>query len=240
VASAANPSTPKIVLLVFCALALITGGVVGVSEALKHIETTTMTLPQHVDRIEIDADEGDIRLEAARAPDVVIIEEATWIWDRPRLHQEVRNGVLRLKAECPPARLLDRCSSDLTVRVPFDVDVKVEGDAGDIRVDGLAGHIDLSTGAGDVHGVDLHPVTAKVNTDAGDVDLAFGTQPVDVDAFSDAGDVEVEVPGGGEFRVDALTEAGDIAVENVLRNDRALRHIKAETDAGDVTVRGRN
>jgi len=59
-----------------------------------------------------------------------------------------------------------------------------------------------------------------------------------VDAFSDAGDVALAVPGG-EYRVDTATDAGDVMLEGVLRNDRAVRRIVAETEAGDVNIRGR-
>jgi hypothetical protein len=39
--------------------------------------------------------------------------------------------------------------------------------------------------------------------------------------------------------VDTATDAGDVMLEGVLRNDRAVRRIVAETEAGDVNIRGR-
>ena len=80
---------------------------------------------------------------------------------------------------------------------------------------------------------------ARATTNAGDVDLGFTTEPVSVSASSDAGDVLVTVPAGGEYRVDATTNAGDVTVEGVVRNDRSRRSISARANAGDVTVRGR-
>jgi len=44
----------------------------------------------------------------------------------------------------------------------------------------------------------------------------------------------------GEYRIDTATDAGDVTLDGVLRNDRAVRRIVAETRAGDVTVRGRS
>ena len=58
-------------------------------------------------------------------------------------------------------------------------------------------------------------------------------------ASSDAGNVLVTVPLGGEYRVDATTDSGDIKVAGVIRNDRSRRSITATANAGDVTVLGR-
>jgi DUF4097 and DUF4098 domain-containing protein YvlB len=149
----------------------------------------------------------------------------------------MHDGILEVRGDCPPSRLPDRCAVDFTLAVPFDVDVSIDGGAGDIAIDGLAGHIDLRTSAGDVSGRDLHPVAVQARTDAGDVDLRFGTRPVSVAGFSHAGDISIAVPGG-EYRVDTTTRAGNIDVRGVLRNDRALRSISAHTDAGDVAVHG--
>ena len=145
-----------------------------------------------------------------------------------------------MSAECPGSSTLNRCKADLDLAIPFDADVVVQGDSGDIFADRLAGHLDLTTDSGDVTGRDLYPTVLKATTDAGNVDLEFATQPVSVRANSDSGDVEVTVPAGGEYRVDASTDAGDVTVQGILRNDHAGRSITATADAGDVTVRGRS
>ena len=230
-------STPRIVLLVSVALAALCAVAIAASELLRHEQTRTTTLGRHVDKVIVHADAGDVRLVAGREDRVQITEHRTWLWDSPHVRMSEHHGVLELRGECPPARLPDRCRVDFTLAVPFDVDATVDGDAGDIDIDDLAGHIDLRTGAGDVSGRDLHPVSVDARTDAGNVSLGFGTKPVSVDAQSNAGDINIDVPAG-EYRVDTSTEAGDINVEGVLRNDRALRSIGAVTKAGDVTVRG--
>jgi hypothetical protein len=230
-------STPKLVLLVFAALAALCGVAFAASELLRHVSDRTTMLSQHVDRVLVHADAGDVHLVAGRADRVSITEHRTWLWDEPKVRTSIRDGILEVSGDCPSTRLPDRCSIDFTLAVPFDVDVGIDGGAGDIGIDGLAGHIDLRTGAGNVSGRDLHPVEVRARTDAGDVDLQFGTRPVSVAGVSHAGDISIAVPGG-EYRVDTTTRAGNIDVEGLLRNDRALRSISAHTDAGDVTVHG--
>jgi Putative adhesin len=203
-------STPKLVVLVFVALAALCGVAFAGSELLRHVSDRTTMLSQDVDRVLVHADAGDVHLVAGRADRVRITEHRTWWWDPPTVRTSIHDGIL---------------------------EVRIDGGAGDIRIDGLAGHIDLRTSAGNVSGRDLHPVAVQARTDGGDVDLQFGTRPVSVAGFSHAGDISIAVPGG-EYRVDTTTRAGNIDVQGVLRNDRALRSISAHTDAGDVAVHG--
>jgi DUF4097 and DUF4098 domain-containing protein YvlB len=168
----------------------------------------------------------------------MVREQLRWMWSRPHVVATVDGSTLTVSGSCPNSGPLNRCKADLDLAIPFDADVTVQGDSGDITADRLAGHIELRTDSGDLSGRELNPITVSALTNAGDVDLDFSTQPVSVKANSDSGDVDVTVPAGGEYRVDATTSAGDVDVHGVLRNDRALRSISATADAGNVTVRG--
>src|SRR5829696_880339 len=225
-------STPRLVLVVALALALLSGLVFAATEAFTKSETRVQTLGAGVERVLVHADAGD-------APRVTVRSESRWLLRKPRVTASRRGELLVLRGDCPSQALRARCGADFTVEVPFDVDVEVDGDAGDIEVEDLAGNIRLRTNAGDIVGSGLQPATVRVHTDAGDVRLAFDTSPALVDAFSDAGDVAITVPEG-EYRIHTATDAGDVTLDGVLRNDRAVRRIVAETRAGDVTVRGRS
>ena len=230
-------STAKVVLLVALALTLLTGVAVGATEALTKRAADTRTLMRSVDEVVVRADAGDVRLVAARADRVTLVSHRRWLWRKPTVRTRLTGSSLEVRAECPTVGLLDRCAADLELRVPFDTDVVVRGGSGDINADGLAGHVQLRTDAGNIVAGNLVPVTLLAATKAGTIDLAFATSPVSVGANSDAGDVTVAVPAG-EYRVDTATEAGDVRVEGVLRNDRSFRRIDARTRAGSVTVRG--
>jgi hypothetical protein len=234
------PSTPRLVLLLTGVLVVVCGVAVGVSAALTQERTTTATIAQHIERVVVRADTGHVNLSGSEGSRVVVREKLRWMWRKPHVSTSVEGSTLTVSAECPGTSTLNRCKADLDLAIPFDADVVVRGDSGDISAERLAGHLELTTDSGDVAGRDLNPTTVKATTDAGNVDLEFATQPVSVHANSDSGDVDVTVPAGGEYRVDATTTAGDVKVEGILRNDHAGRTITATADAGDVTVRGRS
>jgi hypothetical protein len=231
------PSLPKLILLVALVLALLTGAAFATSELLLNRQTATTTIPRHVDTIVIRSDAGDVQLVGARSDQVVLTQKRTWLFDAPKVHMTISHDTLELRAECPGARVPDRCTVDFALQVPFDVDTTVQGGAGDIHVDGVAGHVRIKTDAGNVSGQHLHAVSVDARTQAGDANFAFDTKPVSVRTSSNVGDITIEVPSG-DYRVDTATKAGDVKVSGVLRNDHALRSIGAQTSAGNVTVRG--
>jgi hypothetical protein len=232
-------STPKLIALVAVVLTVVCGVAVGASEAFKHDRTQTATVARHIERVVVHADAGDVHLMGTDAPRVTVREQMQWLLRRPRVRMALRRGTLTVSGSCPDSGPVNRCRADLLLAIPFDADVVVRSNAGDVSADRLAGHLELSTDTGDVTGNDLNPAVARATTNAGNVDLGFTTEPVSVSASSDAGDVLVTVPAGGEYRVDATTNAGDVTVEGVVRNDRSRRSISAGANAGDVTVRGR-
>jgi hypothetical protein len=79
-------------------------------------------------------------------------------------------------------------------------------------------------------------VTITATTDAGKVDVDAVSRHIT--AKTNAGDVHVKVPAG-RYAVDADTDAGDVNVRGLVRDDSAPRSISARTDAGDVTVEAR-
>jgi hypothetical protein len=232
-------STPRLVLLVFGVLLVVCGVSVGVSEAFKHERLTTTTIDRHIERVVVRAGTGKVHLEGTQGRRVMVREQLQWLWRQPTVHTSLRGATLTVSGSCPDTGPVNRCKADLDLAIPFDADVVVQGDSGNISAERLAGHLKLTTDSGDVTASDLNAISIAATTNAGDVNVAFTTQPVSVSANSNSGNVLVTVPGGGEYRVDATTAAGDVSVAGVLRNDRALRSISATADAGDVTVRGR-
>jgi hypothetical protein len=231
-------STPRLVLLVAGVLLVVCGIALGVTEALTHKRTTTTTIARHIERVVVRADTGNVHLEGTAGARVMVREDLRWMWSRPHVSATVAGSTLTVSATCPDSGAVNRCKADLDLAIPFDADLVVVNDSGDILAERLAGHLDLRTDSGDVSGRDLNPITVRARTNAGDVQLDFTTQPVSVDANSNSGDVRVAVPAGGEYRVDATTNAGDVNVRGVVRNDRATRSISATADAGNVTVSG--
>jgi Putative adhesin len=231
-------STPRLVVLVGAVLLALCVVAFAATEAATKDQTTTRTISGRVERVLIHADAGDVRLVGSTGSQVTVRTERRWLWRKPTVRATRRGELLELRGDCPHGTFMDRCSADFEVEVPFAVDVQVDGDAGDLKIDDIAGNLRMKTNAGDISGSGLQPATVRAHTDAGDIDLAFDTSPALVDAFSDAGDVALTVPAG-EYHIDTAAGSGDVTLDGVLRNDRAVRRIVAETKAGDVSVRGR-
>jgi hypothetical protein len=232
------PSTLRLIGLVAAVLTAVCAVGFAATEAFTKDETNVQTLGAGVGQVVVHADAGDVRLVGSTQPRVTVRSESRWLFRKPTVTARRTGETLVLRGDCPAQALRDRCGADFVVEVPFNVDVRVDGDAGDIEVNDLAGNIRLRTNAGDIMGSGLQPATVRVHTDAGDVGLAFDTQPALVDAFSDAGDIAITVPEG-EYRIDTASDGGDVTLDGVLRNDRAVHRIIAETRAGDVAIRGR-
>ena len=231
-------STPRLTLLVGLALVATCALAVGISEAFKHQRQTTTTFPRHFDRVVVDSDSGRVSLHGVEGDRVVVQRDAQWLWRAPRVRTATSAATLHVTATCPRTGPANRCRADLDLCIPFDADVIVRNEDGDVTADRLAGHLELRTKSGDVRGQEMNSVSVRAVTGAGLIDLDFTTEPVAVVATSKAGDVRVTVPRGAEYRVDTATKAGDDRVSGVVRNDRANRTIRASTESGDVDVRG--
>ncbi len=231
-------STPRLALLVGLALIATCALAVGISEAFKHQRKTTTTVARHLERVVVDSDSGRVSLHGVVGDRVVVQRDAQWLWRAPRVRLVVAGATLRVQATCPRTGPANRCRADLDLGIPFDADVLVRNESGDVTADRLAGHLELRTKTGDVRGQDMNPVSVRADTQAGAIDLDFTTEPVSVVATSRAGDVRVVVPRGAEYRVDTSARNGNDRVQGVVRNDRANRAIRASTDAGDVDVLG--
>lgn len=158
-------------MLVGGALLVVCGVALGVSEALTHSRTQTEVVARHIDRVIVHAGTGHVHLEGTEAPRVMVKEELRWMWKEPRVATRVDGSTITVSASCPESGSLNRCKADLDLAIPFDADVVVTGDSGDITAERLAGHVDLNTDSGDVRADRLNPISVRARTNVGNVDL---------------------------------------------------------------------
>jgi Putative adhesin len=167
---------------------------------------------------------------------------------------EIVDGVLIVRASCPNIGST-WCEAKYTLEVPHDVEVSIHSDNDGIRVDDIAGAVDIdgdngsvrvwrlsgdvsvASDNGDITAEELSSTTASFDTDNGDVRASFIVAPQSVRATSDNGDVTVEVPRGDDaYRVESATDNGSTDIE--VRDDPAgERVIVVTTDNGDLQVR---
>jgi hypothetical protein len=93
----------------------------------------------------------------------------------------------------------------------------------------------VTTGAGAVSGDRLTMAEATVMTEAGATVLHFLEAPSSVHTESEAGAVEVRVPGNQSYAVDISATVGGSEV-SVTRDPAAAHHINVRTGIGGVRV----
>ncbi|MGY1749953.1 DUF4097 family beta strand repeat-containing protein [Modestobacter sp. SYSU DS0511] len=187
-----------------------------------------------VTSVEVDQDcAGDVTvLPADAGGDAVEVARADrWTFGRPRHTAEVVDGRLTVSTDCPDLQLFWTSASDLTLRVPAGVEVRVSAGAGAVRARGTTGDLDLSTSAGEVA---VSDVTGRLHLSAGAGRIsATGVTAEEVTAESSAGQVTVSAVAPVE-RLSATSSAGAVTVE--LPDDGTRYDVRADTSAGAITV----
>jgi hypothetical protein len=194
----------------------------GIAYAANHAFATTRThdstVAEIVHRVVVDVDAGDVKLVPAGAH-VRVRERRHYVGRGPRISQQLRDGVLTIRSDCPSLVMLD-CATDLRLGLPAGVGAEVHTDTGD------------------VHAKALRASELSVTTNVGDIALDLARPAALAEARSNVGDVRVAVPPG-TYAVQADTDVGERAVRGLVQDDRTSHAITARSDVGDVTVRAR-
>ena len=194
-------------------------------------EDNTYHLTEKVSHLVLTGHAGGIEVVAGDGP-VEVHERLQYDDTKPTTSHRVDGDTLRLAAE----DACRRCTVHYTIRVPAATSVDVTTEAGAITIRDITGDLSLKTDAGAIRGTGLGSAHTTAKTEAGALALAYTSVPTDVDGRSDAGAVDIKVPGGTTYAVDATTDAGHRTVD-VQTSDAATHKIKAHTNAGAITVK---
>src|SRR6266542_1303226 len=194
---------------------------------------------------------GALRVTPGPAGVVEVDRHLSYAPPAPRASQSLEGDRLRLRLDCGNVQLV-RCEARYAVRVPSTVSLRVDAPSSGLRVEGIAGDLDLAAenvtldGAsgqvrlrapsGTIDATGLR--SADVEASAGQaVRLGFATAPRRVVARAGDAQAAVTVPAGsGPYRVEARSEPGRTTV--AVRSDPAANStITASSDNGHVVVR---
>jgi hypothetical protein len=147
------------------------------------------------------------------------------------------------------------CEAQVTIAVPADVELRLNTDAGRVRVadirgtvrlvadsadldlSGLGGPLSVRLDSGRLSGQNLASSSVEIDVDSGDVELQFANAPVAVRTRTDSGQIIIGVPSGtGPYGVRTRTDSGQTRVD-VRTGVSAQHQIDAATDSGDITIR---
>ena len=232
----------------------------------------TLTVTGPVD-LEVGTGSGDIAVRegaAGRVRVVAHISAEGWLfWSaNPAQVREVEQN--------PPVRQLgnrvvigtavrkwNNIGISYEVEAPADTRLRASTGSGSVRISGLRGPVNLSTGSGDIaaerigNGVEARTGSGSISVDAAEGAVNGSTGSGDVKVASASGDVYITT-GSGSLRViasrgmvRARTGSGDIQVDGAVRDldvhtgsgslridgEPGAARWKLETGSGDVNVR---
>jgi hypothetical protein len=213
----------------------------------------TSTITPAADRFVLDAEVGDVSLTPSADGQVHVRTVVRHGLGEPEVVEESTPAGVRLAVDCNDL-LASGCDVRYLVEVPpaFEVHVggaagdvtasrltgpvTVERMAGDIAVFDMAGPLDLSSAAGEITAVGLRSEVVRAVSHTGDLRLELLAAPRSLDLRSDAGEIDLAVPGDVAYRLDARTAAGDerVLVPVDLASPRIIR---AESVTGDLNLR---
>lgn len=244
----------KLLVVVAVLVVLVGGGLAVVNLALDDTTLKTHVVAGSVREIVVKSGAGAVDLVPA-GERIEVRETQHHVFKRPKLEQDVENGVLTLESGCDGIAFT--CYADLRVTVPAGIKVTVEADSGDVEARGIdvretrlqsdSGNVKLElvgrqrlvrahTDSGNVDVVAANTRAVDAQTDSGNVTVNADGNPRRVVTHTDSGNVEVAVPKG-DYAVEAETDSGDVNIDGITRNDHASRSIQARTDSGNVTLR---
>ena len=233
-------------------------------QVAARIQTRTVTVPQPVTSLNVQAYAGEIQVTAAPVTHVQVTETIAYFGTPPAVVQSVSGGRLFLT---DPACAKDKCSVSFAVEVPPGVTVTAAGGAlfisgtsganldsagapviaanihgpltvsthgGPLQVNGVTGPLRADTGGGQVIATHVSAATATVTTGRGPAQITFSAAPESVTVRTRGGLAELIVPGGPY----ALTTDSDGAPQiiAVATSSAAHRAITVTTGGGRLLI----
>ncbi|MFT4627128.1 MAG: DUF4097 and DUF4098 domain-containing protein YvlB [Myxococcota bacterium] len=187
-----------------------------------------------VHRVVVTSDAGAVDIVGEAREGAQLEAYSSYSRTAPEITTQVSNGTLRVDVRCASQA---RCSSDLTLWVPVQVDVDVETGAGPVSVSDVDGEVVAFTGAGSVDGVGLVSNRVVADTGSGPITLELLSPPSRLVARTDAGPVDLVVPSQS-YDLDLETRVGPVEVDGVWSDAQATGLIRASTGSGSVAVHG--
>ncbi|WP_030438551.1 DUF4097 family beta strand repeat-containing protein [Actinoplanes subtropicus] len=148
-----------------------------------------------------------------------------------KVHGRLGSGDIRLDSVADTD--LELTSGDLTVTNATGP-VQVRATSGDIHVNDAKSSVKVQSTSGDIEALNAAgPVDVRVTS--GDVQVSLAA-PNSVTAHATSGDVTVNVPGDGKYKLVTSHGSGDLSIQGLENDSSAKNVIDVRTGSGDVNV----
>jgi hypothetical protein len=181
----------------------------------------------------VNARAGKVTIGTADGP-TTVTETLQFSGSKPSTSHRLDGQTLQLTdSGCPGINL--RCDVAYQISVPRQAAAQVTTRAGLVTVQGLAGALNVTSDAASVSGADLASDQTTVTTKAGFVKLTYQSPPGLVNVQTDAGAIELKVPGATSYAVEVTKKVG---VDNitVVRDANSTHKISIRSNVGAVSV----
>jgi hypothetical protein len=230
--------------------------VVQVTGLIAHEEETLVREygAAEVAALDIDNDAGSTRVVGIEGRAAVTVRSrVSEGLQAPRHEVSTVGDLLLVRASCPLFGTT-WCRVDLTVEVPADMPVDVDG-RGSVRLTGLTGavtvsvrqgsveleHIggpvDVSAHQGSVRGTGLVAERVQARAHQGSVELEFATAPRAIVARARQGSIEILLPDEPGVAYAMQTQADQGSLTNLVDTDQSSdRSIAADVSHGSILI----
>jgi hypothetical protein len=209
----------------------------GASEIFDSTASSHYRSTQPVSRVLLDTGDVDVAVRQADVHTVSADLSGSYFIDAPDMSEASDNGTLTITSDCGGDWTMSNCDAHLSVVVPRDVSVSLDGGTGDVELVDLSGKVAVKSKTGDVTGVGLRASDLVALTTAGDVNLALTGSPSSVEVSTSSGDIDVVVPSA-RYAVDLKSDSGDASLSGVTNDGSSSRSIRTVSDSGDISVAG--
>lgn len=204
----------------------------------------------------VAADEGDI-LVSSWAKDNVYLKMTKRAWGRSRQEAEhlLENVTVQIyqndnklaikeverdRRDFRLSDLFDQdfwesggygASIDFELKVPYNINLKISGDEGDVEIREVKGEINIEVDEGDVTGSKILSEDVQIYVDEGDIylsELVIGEKGL-LNIETDEGDIVIR--GGNLGEIDIESDEGDILIDT-----NSLAGSWVSSDEGDIEV----
>jgi hypothetical protein len=244
------------VIATVAALAVIGGGAIALTQALRPATTTdeTFTLDPGSAMLDVDLDRGQVLLTAGTGDRLQVRRTLRVAGPAPMVEERADVNGASLRSRCPDLSVRS-CSIRYEIAVPTGYAIDVAAGTGSVEVRGLAveklqidvtsgsaqmedvkGSVEINSGSGAITGSRLGLQEFVAHVGSGSTSLDFTLPPNRVTAISGSGAVTVRLPAGEEpYRVTANSGSGDEDVQ-VPTDPASTRRIDVSSLSGDIAV----
>lgn len=203
----------------------------------------------------VDIDDADLTFEPSTDSQVHVTMEGTYSTNEPEISVETVDGVTEITGGCERVMFFSNCRIRVTVEMPADLALDVQGVNGRISIDRITGAISVETTNG---GIDVSGASADlelrtnngevsvrrssstdvvVSTTNGRIELELTDAPTNVDAATINGSIKLQLPVADvSYDLNADTVLGDVETDDIPVDRGSDRTIRLETTNGSIDV----